>query len=422
MKLKSKLASYSALAVAIVSKTSDSNAQIVYEDIDPDIYIEVDYDIEYLDLNYDGVDDFKFSGVSFYFSSAGVLDTYYIHIDALGSNRVAYFVENQNFNLDCYSSYWSTALSYSVFCNANVVEGKYVTPVMEFGTVIDSASFDFRTGSLILGDESETGFFGTFETEFCPVEYCFVDDAYQPTYGPWSYGTHDAYVGVQLSVDGAMHNGYIHVYTYNASSNNGYAYIKDYGYNMIPDAPIFAGDTMNCGIPEITATVITPTGFKLFFDESDGTNQYKVRYREVGAGAWEKANNTLPHVMVGGLDCNTAYEYKYKVVCGMDAIIKDSGWSDVGIINTSDCRLSYTAADIQAKISPNPTGSTFKIESFLGVHPAEVVIRNTSGQTVRAFTNRETSEFSVQDLPSGIYTVTMRWDEITVTEMLVIER
>src|SRR5205814_1963356 len=64
---KSKLASYSAVASSLLVIGKFADAQIVYTDIIPDDTLIIPYDVEqytssyYLDLNNDGLVDFKFS-------------------------------------------------------------------------------------------------------------------------------------------------------------------------------------------------------------------------------------------------------------------------------------------------------------------------------------------------------------------------
>jgi hypothetical protein len=62
LSLRKKLTGYSAIAATVLS-IQNSEAQIVYHDLNPDVNV-LDEDTFYLDLDNDGVNDFQFVGDS----------------------------------------------------------------------------------------------------------------------------------------------------------------------------------------------------------------------------------------------------------------------------------------------------------------------------------------------------------------------
>src|SRR5437870_112855 len=62
--LSEKLKSYSLFATAILAPGAATDAQVIYTDVDPDLYYQLFNGHYELDLNNDGVNDFTISGLT----------------------------------------------------------------------------------------------------------------------------------------------------------------------------------------------------------------------------------------------------------------------------------------------------------------------------------------------------------------------
>ena len=69
--LKKKIAGYSAMAVAVLARSNAADAQVIYTDINPDHEMQGWHSNYFLDLNNDGIDDFKFNFLFVSSSSGG---------------------------------------------------------------------------------------------------------------------------------------------------------------------------------------------------------------------------------------------------------------------------------------------------------------------------------------------------------------
>jgi hypothetical protein len=187
-----RLAHYGALALAIAG-VADANGQIIYTDINPD-FAGHDTTATNLDLDNDGVDDFKFLQV---FGPAVVIGTFQSHVghSFLGSDgngtsyRYAYALNNGD-PISAGQSNW--------FPGAN------------FGTL----NYDACQG-------------GNGPSHWC--------------------GVTDKYLGLRFQIAGNTHYGWARL---DVSASGANWTLKDYAYNSVPGQVLNAGDGQPVGIEE----------------------------------------------------------------------------------------------------------------------------------------------------------------------------
>ncbi len=186
-----------AFIVTAMLFSASANAQIIYTDIIPDTTFNVS--IYNLDLNNDGIDDFKFGGginacPPIFSPLQGVKSSVYISV--LNGNTVA-------------------SSTYPLAMNLND---------------IISSGLTWFTGSL-----------RTVNTGVC-TNYG------GSTYGNWT-GLTDNYLGLKLIVGPDTYYGWLRMQVY-VSQTQAKGIIKEYAYNTMPNQPILAGQTTTTGIAE----------------------------------------------------------------------------------------------------------------------------------------------------------------------------
>ncbi len=199
-KLKKRLKAYSLTAGALAAGVTGADAQILYTDVDPDA--EADgVDSVFLDLNADGIDDFKF-----YVNNGATASNAYNVYRAFASAR------NNNAIVGTYSS--SGGYSYPYAVNAG-------------DTINESLTFQN----------------GTFQTIGWDYFYYTNSSTAPFTFGNVRWGSGDQYLGLRLEVDGNTHYGWARIELDNTGGGAGVMILKDYALELTPDLGIPAGDT-----------------------------------------------------------------------------------------------------------------------------------------------------------------------------------
>lgn len=198
-KLTKRLKAYSLTAGAMAAGIAGADAQILYTDVEPDAVAD-GVDSVFLDLNADGIDDFKFYVVN------GTLASVFNVYRAFGSAR------NGNGIVGTFSS------SNSYFYPYGVNQGDTINSDLTFQTA-------------------------TFQTLGWDYFYYTNTATAVYTYGQIRWGGGDTYLGLRLEVDGNTHYGWARIELANDSVNGGVFILKDYALELTPDLGIPAGDT-----------------------------------------------------------------------------------------------------------------------------------------------------------------------------------
>jgi hypothetical protein len=192
--IQQKLAQYSAIAGSVLLAGSDVDAQIAYTNVDPNEKIFLD-DVYNLDLDNDGIFDFKFTVASQVFG--------YWRVAEISSADSA---PSQNY-VSRSEDFFAAALNANDFIGSGnnwVKPGYYYggAPYLEY----------YQIGSPSNGSPGQL-------------------------YGPWG-GKGDHYLGLKFGINGEYHYGWARL---NVTRTASFLNIKAYAYNTVPGEPILAG-------------------------------------------------------------------------------------------------------------------------------------------------------------------------------------
>lgn len=196
---KKKLKSYGLLATGVLAVGNIANAQIIYTDVNPDNIISGDSASYMLDLNNDGVKDYRIitivntsssSGSSYQVKAAGV---YPLNQNEILTDSSTYIKAlNKNEQIGANQLTWNGSSSTSSY------------PLLLNGRIIGSSS-----GSTT---------------------------SYQA--GLWN-GVKDKYMAVKFDISGSMHYGWVRM---DVSSGGDTVVVKGFAYNAQANMPLTAGE------------------------------------------------------------------------------------------------------------------------------------------------------------------------------------
>lgn len=210
--LKKKLVAYSALTAGVMALASEkSDGQIIYTDINPDQHITGDDNL--IDLNNDGIVDFKFETSSYWYASTYVFE---------------------------YSA--SATLSVIPYGNNRIVGTGTKAAAIPSGNLITQNSPGLEGNALMVWSWSHIQYFSSTGS------YYNSTTNYN---GNW-HNTVDHFLGFSLVVNGDTLCGWMRL---DVSLLNGPTVLKDYAYNIFPGNSIAAGDSTNNSCNQL-ATII----------------------------------------------------------------------------------------------------------------------------------------------------------------------
>ena len=189
--LAKKLASYSAVAAAVLVADKNADAQIVYTNLNPGDTIGRynSHDVK-LDLNNDGIYDFDFNYNSF----------------SRVTSYVGRFEHVYQINCGNAQPYYS-----------NAVYGSTFRIFLNYG---DTISYKLKPW---------------YGENLAEIE-CFSNRCY-----PGIDTSFNTYIGLKISKKGRNYYGWARLQVGYSSNENVFAIVKDYAYNNIPDSAIYAG-------------------------------------------------------------------------------------------------------------------------------------------------------------------------------------
>ncbi len=272
--LKKKLKFYSAFA-AVIFVSKESESQIVYADIIPDISHSCCEPFYYnLDLNGDGHVDFRFRHYYLQGSSSNSggkwghhSKIHYLSIDKYENNSV---VASNN-------------MKYPSPLNINDIVGKISFWKPE-GTLINFSEYYWHNPKQGQGGGSSSK-------------------------GLWKANQIDKYLGLKINIDGKVYYGWARLDVYGNEFK-----LKDYAYNIQPDQPILAGQKSLClpPVPTVTGTDSTANQIKLTACPATGyTYQWKLNGNKISGAthseyiAHETGNFTVEITDNGGCSNNS---------------------------------------------------------------------------------------------------------------------
>lgn len=132
-----------------------------------------------------------------------------------------------------------------------------------------------------------------------------------------------------------------------------------------------------CNVPTgVTAINITAMSAKITWSAVEGATKYQVQYRQVGGGAWSKANSTSTFKNIPGLTPATTYQYKVKTICGA----LKSAFSPTQTFTTLTMKGEAPPSDeveehiTQMGIYPNPSNGDFQLV-MEHVHQDDIMVQ-----------------------------------------------
>lgn len=373
-----KLSSYSTAALASLI-TVNSQAQIVYQDLDPDILMDPEHTCIPDPPGYDYSPGGDFS--------CG--ETLYQYFDIN-------FDGNIDFKLKVNHDYWSYWPS------------QYHTNRAEiFPYALNEVQANITNGDLkknLLGDNIGPGI-NWFDIK-CRLGYA--------NYEAWdTAGGHDfedskyAFAGLKLIDGGNEYYGWMRL---SVDTMTDFVIIHDFAYNANPGAPILGGETGDCYPPSISEVVnIMPASAKLQWAPVFNATKYQLYYRKTGVAAWTKLQFGPATIQktITGLLCDSEYEWKMRTKCGAEL----SEFSAIHTFNTASCRIEEMAGDEEPiLIYPNPASHNIIIElqqfSTMENEDIQIDIFDVTGRKMDSYITTDlTVNLNISAYPKGNYIV-----------------
>ncbi|MBK7443982.1 MAG: T9SS type A sorting domain-containing protein [Bacteroidetes bacterium] len=355
--MRTKLLSYSGAATAFLFAGSDQlKAQVVYGDIDPDVYITGDPADYFLDVNMDGEYEVYFAHTE---------DMFLAGFGCYGAVVPNYSYCFMNYAVD-YGASWTFALKFDAG-----------DPILEaFNNPPEALNLQHVGGGSTYG------------------------------LGPW-ISEDDAYLGINFfTPSGDQYFAWVRLQV----DECGY-FIKDYAY--APEG-IFAGEGLPvdvCEVPPSTdVTGIEAEKAKITWSDVTGATGYNVRFREVGATDWHEKTVEAPKTFIKlkTLNCDTEYEWQVQADCAGGL----SEYTPLNTFTTLSCRLGETES-VDFSIYPNPANGSLNVNFEEPVNNGIVEIFNFTGTLLYSETvNGYATTIDLSTLPAGMYFVSITADNV----------
>ncbi len=377
-----KLEHYLILSGAFLAMGSVADAQVVYTDLDPDLY--TDGDLQALDVDADGIDDFAF--YMYFYTSWFDVQYSMVYMQVLHSNAAI----------------------------ANTPYIMWIPPTgaiaMDYGDEIGpTVNFDMPPGeesAILAALQSYNPGFSCSSTSFSPNDNLFFGFP----------GTENGFVGIRTGVPGDYHYGWIrlsvpyHVVCTVPLGQSFELIAHDFALNMTANDPILAGEGIpaDCPPPVPMTPLIGTTAAKIMWEPVADADGYFVQYREVGAAVWNE--KSIPAIktakLIKFLECNTAYEWQVSSICDGGTTISDP--CPVQSFTTAVCRMDNADAETnEITIYPNPVADILHIATLEDIFSIQVT--TLSGQSADAIVelNSDVITVDMHNLTEGLYLVRM---------------
>ncbi len=365
-----KLAGYLTLSAAyLAAHPVDANAQILYTDVNPDVVIHNSF--FNLDLNNDGVNDYKLQDISPTTSNSCYQHNWFEKANCLGQNKL---VGN------CYAASWGG--SYGYFAS-NLLQGNLI-----------SSGQTFLTKPIL---------------EKYHSWYCYGSGVYNTSTGIFCVSGIDRFVGMKVINAGNSYYAWMRL-----DVTKGSIVLKDYAINLTPNAQIAAGYIPTCPKPvNLSSISINNHSQKLQWTIQGTSIGYKVRVRKTGTTVWSNivVNSNIGFKQIYGLTPNTSYEWQVRSVCQQTPLVQ-SNFTTLQTFTTplrledesSDANVTETQNELF--IYPNPaTNELFMITDETGVYEMKII--NMIGQIVISekinLLQEQSIIVNISKLPSGTY-------------------
>jgi hypothetical protein len=160
----------------------------------------------------------------------------------------------------------------------------------------------------------------------------------------------------------------------------------------------------NCLPPtSLTATNITATGAVLSWNTtSPNPAGYNLRYRSSTSTAWTIINNATSPYQLGGLNCNTTYQWQVQTICYNSAgTVVLSPWSVTHTFTTSSCQTVCPAPTGLTTASITQNGATLSWNAVAGAGAYQIRYR-VAGTVAWTYLNSGTTSIALSNLNCGV--------------------
>lgn len=399
---------YSMMAAAVLAGGTANN-QVFYQDIEPDIdlsppgawpWFSLD---EELDLNHDGINDFRIQLIGTYTYTGWGYEGWF---------KMGYAIPLNNHEIHIASSPvydWCTFGWFAGEMNniANYSNGMVIDPTPMVGNFVHPPNENFDEQLLFMQrDKPVFGSTWYFTCTGDPADFAVA------TAGLW-FDMSMQNVPIQFKNGGALYTGWIRL-----SVTEGTIQVHDYAISMEAGAAITAGSTAGAVIATVPVPGIVPvmpTKAYLNWTVAPDAIKYRYRYREVGAPVWITKLTTGTTKLLKSLDCATAYEWQVQAVYD-DTPKLNSAWSALQTFTTAACRLDgakeTTTADI--RLYPNPASASVTVQAITDAYQLDMFVElyNLQGEKLKSYVTNDTAfEMDVSDVPAGTYLVVVHTAE-----------
>ncbi len=410
---------YTTFAAAVLAGGNVNN-QVYYQDIQPDVELAPIgpwpwFNIEEaLDVNHDGIDDFKIVlfGTTSYSGWAAQGNFNMGFAVPLNNNQV-HIASSQFYDWCTFG--WNAGVVDNV---ANYSNGAWINPTPAMGSFVHPINA-LPENQLLFMQRHKLYFSSSwyFECAGDPAENVYN------TAGLW-FDMSMRNVPVKFKNGGNFYTGWIRL-----SVTEGTLQVHDYAIALDPETSIIAGDITDAIIstaptPGLVST--TPTKAYLNWSAVPDAIKYRFRYKKVTDTDWTTKVVTGTSRLVKSLTCGTSYEWQVQAMYDNTPNLY-SEWSSLESFTTGACRLDGSPiADItDVVIYPNPATDQFTLEVITDAYYADMFIDILNLQGVRLkslVTNSTNLTIDVQDLPAGTYMVVVHTEaEAPVVKRIVIQ-
>ncbi len=341
------LKAYSKLAaVTLMGAPAASHAQIVYTDLDPDVYVNgIPFPAEFqIDIDADGIDDVNIV--------ADYIATYNQYCGVLGFRSVE-------------------------------LAGKFKPE----GFICDSghgrrSPFRAELDQPIDGNQSQwirKGHLNRWTDGPC-------------TMGFWE-GGQEGFMAIRIPESGGFRYGWIRMDVINRYS----VLIQDYALQMTPNQMIRAGESPSCPLPASLVATPSGPGAELSWTGDPDHVNYAVQVILSSDGGIRTFTTDSAYLSLGTLPDLDAYSWNVRASCTGGLM---SSTANGGSILTP--RLSSPDQQ-ELSISPNPANAQVTLQA--STDHSGIIIRNLYGQALESCFDCSTFSVDVGQWPAGIYFV-----------------
>lgn len=367
-----QLSAYSSFAMTILA-AGNVHGQVFYNSVTPDILIDFPDDVQYLDMNGDGIDDFRFVNDGF------------INVGESGASSFTI----QHMVIDCYL----TPLS-----------GNKLAQVNSFGTVSTGPfaySSNYRMKELVAGDIISADLH--MENDEALVFWAYGSYGWTTSTG---LGVFEGpkFAGVSLLIDGQTHYGWIRLSTNTVGYTDFVTKVIDFAYEETPGVPITAGVIPTCLPPVVVgAAMIGANSALLEWVSSPDADYYEIQIRALGEPDW--FTRTVPGTKslryLRNLECDTDYEWRIRKACTDGSM---SAYSYIQNFVTTSCRLDAGVTNSELHVYPNPASNSIFVEQDV-LTGQNAQVYDVMGRLVLELgvVTEQTWEINIEQLTPGMY-------------------